>query len=165
MAELSECGRHYGPPLRVRGTLSFAVSKSGPTAMRRVREQQDEKYFAPLVVYSSAPARGAPARGASALVPLSVPLPPSLQLLTLQLLNKRQLLLRLGHRYAVDEDPERSLPVEVDLPGLLSGLPWVTVLRVNEVSLTAAELLQPRVHKVTIRPMDIRTFIYHIRLY
>ncbi|RNE99561.1 putative lysosomal alpha-mannosidase precursor [Trypanosoma rangeli] len=162
-ANMDGCGRHYGSSLRVRGTLSFTVSQSGPTVMRRVREQQDEKYYTPLVMYSSTSAHTA-----SRLVPhnmsFGVSLPPSLQILTLQLIDKRQLLLRLGHRYAVSEDPERSLPVEVDLLALLKGFHWVNITGIDEVSLTAAEVVRPRVHKVTLQPIDIRTFLCHVSL-
>ncbi|KEG09759.1 lysosomal alpha-mannosidase precursor [Trypanosoma grayi] len=157
-SNISACGHHYGEHLRVRGTLSFAVTGSAPTAMRRVREQQDEKYYTPLVVFSSSAAK------ASYDFSLGASLPPSLQLLTLQLLDERTLLLRIGHRYAVDEDPERSLPVKVNVTALLADVPRHTVRSVDEMSLMASEVVEPGVHTVTVKPMDIRTFICHLQL-
>ncbi|KAF5221685.1 hypothetical protein ECC02_005223 [Trypanosoma cruzi] len=162
MTNTSNCGHHYGPPLRVRGTLSFSVSRSGPTAMRRVREQQDENYYTPLVMFSSS-STDAASTIARYNTSFGFSLPPSLQVVTLQLIDQQNLLLRLGHRYAVSEDPERSLPVEVDLMTIFKEFHWITILSIDEVSLTAVEIVQRQIQKVTVRPMDIRTFIFYIK--
>ncbi|ORC93241.1 lysosomal alpha-mannosidase precursor [Trypanosoma theileri] len=162
------CGRHYGAPLHVRGTLSFAVTKSGPTAMRRVREQQDEKYYEPLVLYSSASSSSpfslsSLKKRMNLKIDFGTALPPSLQILTMQLFDNQTLLLRLGHRYAVGEDPERSVDVKVELLALIAKVPWCTVSSVDEVSLTTVEVVKTDVKTVTISPMDIRTFVYHLK--
>lgn len=67
---------------------------------------------------------------------LLTPLPPNVQLLTLQLLRHGLLLLRLGHQFSIDEDASLSSPVGVDL-GSLFDPAFVNITAAREVSLTA----------------------------
>lgn len=115
---------------------------------------------------------------------LTQDLPINVDILTLQIVNGGDHLLRLSHQFAVGEDAEYSQPVTVDLSTLFSGL---TLSNIQEVSLTANQNIQaieerlkkfqwqttgPNVDvnvktyplipfdgaSVTINPMDIRTF-------
>ncbi|KAH8608095.1 Glycosyl hydrolases family 38 N terminal domain [Trypanosoma vivax] len=154
----SEGGKHFGPTLRVRGTITFTACPSGVNSMRRVREQQDEKYYSPVVFYSTNALHQEHEDFA-----LASALSPSLQIITLQLFDNQTLLLRLAHRYAVGEDAERSKPVTINLPSLILYNPLYTSTGIDEVSLTTNSLVQANVDTVTIKPMDIRTFIIHLK--
>ncbi|CBH15235.1 lysosomal alpha-mannosidase precursor, putative [Trypanosoma brucei gambiense DAL972] len=150
-------GKHYGNPLRVRGTLTISVGRSGPSAMRRVREQLDEKYFSPIAVYST---------GSTPNLNCSLELTqisPSVQIITTQLLNKTTLLLRIAHRYAVGEDDERSKSVEMELRSLIPNELDYNVESIDEVSLTTNTLLRTGLDTVVLKPMDVRTFLFHMR--
>lgn len=156
------CGQHYGAPLIVRGRLTLSLLSTAPAevpAMRRTREQQDEKYFAPLVLFSNTPLVSSVSSGASL---LQQDLSSSLQLITAQLIDTETLLIRLAHRYAVDEDPHYAAPVIVDLTSLLSLPATVSVSSFDEYSLMATELLHENAVSTTIGPMDVKTFVAHL---
>jgi hypothetical protein len=69
---------------------------------------------------------------------LSADLPVNVQLVTLESTRSNELLVRLGHAFAVDEDDVLSAPVEVDLFALLSKYHPVSA---QEMTLSAAQLL------------------------
>jgi lysosomal alpha-mannosidase len=110
-------------------------------------------------------------------------LPPNVHLLTLQLLDRRSLLLRLEHQFEKEEDSELSQPVTVDLSdffhpfkilslvelGLAGNVPvsdissgrlqWKTnALHPNVRSLDVLKDRFTNGTVITLKPMDIRTF-------
>ena len=152
------CGAHYGPALRIRGRLTFTVSatQNAPPPMRRVRELLDEKYFAPLVLFSDTPIPQSLLAVSLLRDPSSFPSP--LQLVTVQLIDAATLILRIAHRFAVDEDAANAVPVTVSVLHLLS----IPVRSVDEYSLTTMHLLHENVDVVSVSPMDFRTFVAHL---
>ena len=69
---------------------------------------------------------------------LREPLPQNVHILTLEPWKENQILLRLEHQFDIDEDPNLSLPVKVNLKKLFNpdSVPF-TVKRINEVALGA----------------------------
>ena len=60
-----------------------------------------------------------------------------------------------GHR---DDPTGLSKPASVDLTAWLAG--WGRVLRIDETTLTAAEVIKPDTQgPVALNPMEIRTFL------
>jgi len=147
-------GASFGNPLIVRGRFTVTVGAGAATVpMRRTREVQDEKYFTPLVLFPSSSVSNS-LRGSM----LNAPLPFALQLMTAQLVDPKTLLVRLSHQYAVNEDPVYSTPVTLDLTSLFA----FPVVSIDEYSLMTTELTKEAVSAVTIGPMDIRTFVFHL---
>lgn len=83
--------------------------------------------------------------------------PENLHIVTLKQLSPGQILFRLEHIYAKDEDPKLSMPVTVDLTTILQPL---KVKSIQELSLGANEVLGDINGPVTFNPQDIRTFIF-----
>jgi hypothetical protein len=75
-----------------------------------------------------------------------------------------ELLVRLQHLFSADDDPNGlSKPVTVDLAAWLAV--WGRVLRADETTLSAAVVVGADLHgPITLRPMQIRTFIVTLRL-
>ena len=67
---------------------------------------------------------------------LRAPLPPNVQLTTLQSLSEGKLLLRLSHQFAIDEDATLSKPVLFDLSTLFDPAA-IVIKEAVELSLTA----------------------------
>ena len=102
------------------------------TAAAVWRPLADAQFAAPSVWLSHAPSAAmitapAPASG------LIRALPPNVQLVTLNSLSEREVLLRLGHMFGIDEHPALSLPVQVDI---MSLFPSLKVTAIRQVSLT-----------------------------
>jgi len=72
--------------------------------------------------------------------------------------TSKSVILRLTHLYAINEDPNLSKPVSVDLNNIFSG---VKVNSVKETTLTANKDLTsvPVLAPVELSPKDIRTFV------
>ena len=112
---------HTGPGLVTRGVLRMVVER--PEASAAVwRPLADRTYARPQLFFSrpSASAAGAEARKGSSGAPSGIsalrsPLPPNVQLITLQLLQPRKVLLRLAHQFGIGEDAVLATPVKVRL--------------------------------------------------
>jgi len=123
-------GAHDGPGLVVRGThfLSLEPPASAAKVWRPLQERlfaQPQPWFNP----SAAPE-------VTSLSVLLNPLPPNVQLMTLQTLDpSTNVLLRLAHLFGLGEDVTLSLPVQIDLNSLFQPR-YLRVLAVKEVSLT-----------------------------
>lgn len=112
---------------------------------------------------------------------LSKPLPPNVQVISLDRWNSQQVLLRLAHQFGLGEDAELSKPVNVDLASLF---PSRKLLQAHERGLAATisreEVLKRRIpwqvdgeaapvptaaldvtrgFDVTLGPLQIRTFL------
>ena len=124
-------GAHTGPGLVVRGThlLSLAPPAS---AAKLWRPLADRAYLPAMPLFGAASAAGG-VRGATG--SFATPLPPNVQLMTLQALTPSSLLLRLSHQFGLGEDAELSQPVRVDVASLLAPSA-LKVAKVDEVSLT-----------------------------
>ncbi|XP_034043246.1 lysosomal alpha-mannosidase [Thalassophryne amazonica] len=114
---------------------------------------------------------------------LQAALPPAVHLLTLSQWDKDLVLLRLEHQFQVWESKVNSQPVTVDLQMLFSTL---EVVGVSELNLSAnqwkeemkrfhwmSQTEEPFLHKshastaawlVTLKPMEIRTFLLRVEL-
>lgn len=115
---------------------------------------------------------------------LGVDLPVNVHIVSLEKLPENKLLLRLGHQFAVNEDAVLSQPVDVDVAELLSSYKPIsmveTTLSANQDKATQQKdkiqwqysleskvvknNLQARLNgveglKVTLQPMQIRTFV------
>ena len=66
---------------------------------------------------------------------LQTALPPNVQIMTLQALSSKSILLRLSHQFGLDEDTTMSKPATVNLAALLSPTSF-QIAGVEEVSLT-----------------------------
>jgi len=110
------------------------------------------------------------------------PLPPNVQLVTLNWWNQTSVLIRLAHQFGIDEDAELSKPVKLDLHDLFKVR---KIKSINERGLTGTisrgDVLQRRIawrvdgedslaeqgrhtttppsHVVELGPLQIRTFI------
>ena len=77
-----------------------------------------------------------------------------------------ELLVRLQHLFSSDDDPSGlSKPVTVDLAAWLAV--WGRVLRIDETTLSAAEVVGADLHlrgPITLNPIEIRTFIATLHL-
>ena len=151
---LGFCGIHYGRPLVVRGRFTLQLLPSAG-AMDKTRKELDRKYFTPLVAYPTGAVKTASA------TLLARDLDERLQLVTAHYITNTTLIVRLGHRYAVNESASLSTPVTVDLRSIFSAA--VRVFRVDEYSIMTTEVVHIGIPSATIRPMDIRTFIYTLQ--
>lgn len=111
--------------------------------------------------------------------PLTGALPHNVHLLDLKTISQDQVILRLSHIYAVNEHPEYSKVVTVDIGALFSRL---QIVEMTEMTLSAnrplselhrlnwktnsidSDSFQYKISrrspwKVELRPMDIRTFV------
>lgn len=141
------------------GTKHLLVYDSATTAAAKIR-QSALKYEHPAVVLVSSD----PVAVWPEWTPMVTALPENIHLLTLQvtqynIADGAQILLRLHHIMAVDEDPTLSEPVTLDLQKLFAD--W-TITAASEMTLSGAHTLStlnigPSI-PITIDPMDIRTF-------
>jgi hypothetical protein len=67
---------------------------------------------------------------------LQAALPANVQLMTLQSINETSVLMRLAHLFGINEDPQLSQPVSVDISSLFDASHSFQVVGVQEVSLT-----------------------------
>ncbi|KAL1005722.1 hypothetical protein UPYG_G00063150 [Umbra pygmaea] len=113
---------------------------------------------------------------------LQAMLPPAVHLLTLSQWDQDSVLLRLEHQYEAKESKEHSAPVTVNIQKIFSTL---DVLGVSEMNLSANQWKDemtrldwkaesgkkplpktkgdPSVWEVTLKPMEIRTFLLRVR--
>ena len=130
---------HQGSGITVRGTYAILVSPLA-NGLKELRQGMDEAYlpayplFTPAAraTLASGDARPAPSEIASLTGGAALPI--NVHLLTLEPWSHNQLLVRLAHQFAVDEDPLYSQDAIVDLGALLSRY---TVKGATEMSLSA----------------------------
>lgn len=117
------------------------------SGMKEVRALMDEIYLPVLPLFSADPQTVkaaeqmlSPAKDTASAAPvpvLSQDLPLNVQLVTLQATSNTELLVRLGHQFAVGEDSYLSSPVSLDLFALLSSYQPISA---QEMSLSANQL-------------------------
>jgi hypothetical protein len=125
-------GQHLGKPLVIRGR--HVVTLQNPASAAALwRPLADSVYSPPLPIIAS----HAPGAGFKPSVEaIASPLPSNVQLMTLQSVGTRTVLLRLAHQFGIGEDATLSLPASVDLATLFApGI--LTIKDAREVSLTA----------------------------
>jgi hypothetical protein len=164
---IGDCGRHFGAPLIVRGRLRVTLSTPSARVVADVRNAMEDGYFgAPQLWFFDAtrPAQGPIATFGSI---LAAPLPAQLQLVTVQLIDKTTLLVRLGHKFGVEETTDGSTPAapaSVSLRRLLSPLALrrlgAVVSDIREFTINAVDVVARGVDVVTVAPMELRTFIF-----
>ena len=191
------CGMHYGQPLIVRGEHRLAVGSSAAIA-KTFRRAMDEAYLpAPLFFLNAlttsatrqseglrlegdgADATSRHSRGSH----LPDDLPANVQLVTLQRLNRSTVIVRVGHRFAIDEDDQWSQPAVVNVCTLASaaairktvgqrgrggGETGSSIVSIQETTLTTNQAIGPSFSpqggtnplcSVTLTTLDIRTFL------
>ena len=107
-------------------------SSTRQSVIERVRLQQQRQYF-PLHPLFAPSSSSSPLPLPQSTSFVSQPLPPNVELSTLQQLNDGSILLRLAHSFAVNESSEYSRPVRVDLSSMFQQ----PVAAVKRVTLTA----------------------------
>ena len=128
-------GQHRGRGLIVRATYKVALDPPA-TAAATWRPLMDATYTPPQLFFSAAGTRVLEPPHALAAGALVKPLPPNLQIITLELRNATSALLRLSNQFGLHEDASLSKPVSVDLATLFT--PSVLhVVHATELSLTA----------------------------
>ncbi|XP_035261901.1 lysosomal alpha-mannosidase [Anguilla anguilla] len=174
---LSEPGE-YGEGLVVRGRLLLALTPPS-TAAETHRRLAESLVLQPLLSVQSGPLRPNTRLEFSG---LQSALPPAVHLLTVSEWGEDSVLLRLEHQFQAQESAKLSQPVTVDLQKLFSTL---TVVGVSEMSLAAnqwkdemtrmdwkgrtdekplqKEQGDPSTWEVTLKPMEIRTFLLRIK--
>jgi len=151
------------------------------------RSQQERLTFAPVLTF--APFTGAVAdyikAHKSSYSGVTAALPPQIHLLTVAdntfySVDPTSVLIRLAHKYEVNEDPVLSKPATVDLQALFSAIKvqsctemslsanqplsavsrmtWQTETPFPPTEIPAPTPLEPGALQVTLNPMQIRTF-------
>ncbi|XP_035912890.1 lysosomal alpha-mannosidase-like [Anopheles stephensi] len=111
---------------------------------------------------------------------LATSLPPNVHLLTMEPWKEDGVLVRFEHLFAVNEDPQHSLPVQIDLQGLfadvnvvslrettLAGNQWKEDSKRMSYGLGRKEQIEtPQKNNndqflIELKPMEIRTFVAH----
>jgi hypothetical protein len=140
-----------GRGLIITGTHRLFLSSS-EDAMTRMRLQQQRAYSPLLPLFQPGSSRPLPPSTTA----MQQPLPPNVQLLTLQQLNATTTLLRLSHSFAPDESAEWSQPAVVDLTRLFTR----RLAAVEEMSLTGNARLSSGTNysHLVLQPMQVRTF-------
>merc|ERR1719242_2067763 len=111
----------FGQGLVVRGKHWLQLSREKGQAARRHRLKAQQAFmdviltFAPI--YQSKPPSGEFKLGTGF---LRDSLPDNIHILTLEPWKENQILLRLEHQFDIDEDPQLSLPVKVNIRKLLN---------------------------------------------
>merc|ERR1712217_499355 len=174
-------GRSRGPGLIVRGKHFLTVSKPSEAA-KTWRPLMDRIHMPALPFFQ---ARSAAHQDFLTSSWAAVePLPPNVQLVSLNWWNQSCVMLRLAHQFGINEDAELSKPVTIDLARLFKDR---HIQSINERGLTGtisrSEVLQRRIPwkvdgenssvasddasvvttpsglTVTLTPLQIRTFI------
>ncbi|XP_045902761.1 lysosomal alpha-mannosidase isoform X2 [Micropterus dolomieu] len=176
---LNETSDIFPEGLVVRGRLLLSLDRP-PTAADAHRPLAQEVVQQPLLTFIDGDLHPKTRLEFSA---LQAALPPALHLLTLTQWDKDSVLLRLEHQFQSWESKLNSQPVTVNLQKLFSTL---EVLGVSELNLSANQwkdemtrfqwtpetgerlLLKtfedPSMWEVTLRPMEIRTFLLRVSL-
>ncbi|KAI2494329.1 Alpha mannosidase [Fragilaria crotonensis] len=169
----------YGEGVVISGKHRIVIGK-GNAGASITRSLMDQAFSEPLVFVGSAEQGTDVPFLADSFALIKTPLPENVMLITFKYLPhepKVSYLVRLGHQYAADEDPELSKQVSVDLEALVGR----KVVNCEEKTLSGNRALQrwqierldwrglPRTEEsqieyskvnctVTLKPMQIRTF-------
>ena len=175
----------FGKGLVVRGKHFLQLSPKGQGAARKHRLKAEEIFMDVQLSFRQTQMNARQFMKQSnefKLFHIKENLPKSIHLLTLEKWNgDDELLLRLEHQFDDNEDPLLSMPVTLDIKGLITN---VKVIDIQETTL-GANLNIENYHKmqwktvssdkmddditqnggsiITLRPMDIRTFIVKIQ--
>lgn len=176
---LNETSNLFPDGLVVRGRLLLTLDPP-KTAADKHRPLGQETVLQPLLSFS----HGASEAGTRLTFSgLQAALPPAVHLLTLSKWAPDLVLLRLEHQFQIWDSPTNSEPVTVNLQKLFSTL---QLLGFSELNLSANQWkdamrrfdwtpqsdetprmkspLEPSLWDVTLRPMEIRTFLLRVRL-
>ena len=104
-----------GDGIAVTGRYSLILSKLS-NGMKELRTAMDQ-YYLPLTPFYSSAAKATKAAVEMNTLSssLSIDLPLGIHLVTLQRTSSNELLIRLAHQYAINEDVTYSEPIELDL--------------------------------------------------
>jgi len=170
-------GQHYGPGLVIRGKNLLTLTS--PSRAAEVWRPAVDQLYMPLSPFF---AEGGAKLTRPSFTALAQPLPPNVQIITLEQWDTDRVLVRLAHQFGLDEDAVLSKPATVDLAGLFANR---RVLDIDERGLAAtisrAEVLQRRIQwrvegetpapqpdvvdpssgasTITLGPLQIRTFL------
>ncbi|KAE9549197.1 hypothetical protein FO519_007592 [Halicephalobus sp. NKZ332] len=152
---LNEPGRD-GRGLVVRGIHRVFVG-AAQTVTTTHRQAAYELYHQPIVSFASINSIDSYKKSyITSYSGLASPLPNNVHIVTLKQLSPGQVLLRLENIYAVNEDPDLSKPVTVDLTKLFKDL---QVTAVQELTLAANQVVDGSTSStVTLNPQEIKTF-------
>ena len=126
-------GAHDGPGLVVRGTHRLSLEPPEHAAAQW-RHLADRTYSPPQLIFRSGETEQEAVPNKSYVAPLH----PNVQLMTLQALSAKSLLLRFSHQFGLYEDPLLSRPVEIDISAFFAPSK-LSVVDVHEVSLTNSQ--------------------------
>ncbi|XP_010871016.2 lysosomal alpha-mannosidase [Esox lucius] len=176
---LNEASDLYPEGLVVRGRLLLSLNPPAVAANTH-RPLAQEVVLQPLITFTEGllPPNTRPEFSG-----LQTALPPAVHLLTVSQWDPDLVLLRLEHQYEARDSKEHSQPVTVNLQKLFATL---DVLGVSEMNLSANQWKHemtrldwkvdsgekplpktkgdPSVWEVTLKPMEIRTFLLRVRL-
>uniref|UniRef100_A0A8C7Q7Y7 Alpha-mannosidase n=1 Tax=Oncorhynchus mykiss TaxID=8022 RepID=A0A8C7Q7Y7_ONCMY len=170
---LNETSDIYPEGLVVRGRHLLSLSPPA-TAADTHRPLAQEVVLQPLITFTDGELHPSTRLEFSG---LQAVLPPAVHLLTVSQWDQDTVLLRLEHQYQASESKEHSQPVTVNLQKLFSTL---DVLGVSEMNLSANQWKDemtrldwkkplpkrggdPSVWEVSLKPMEIRTFLLRVR--
>ncbi|XP_062244206.1 lysosomal alpha-mannosidase [Platichthys flesus] len=177
---LNETSNIFPQGLVVRGRLLLSLERP-PAAADTHRPLAQEVVLQPLLTFTD----GAPSPDTRLeFSGLQAALPPAVHLLTLTQWDSDSVLLRLEHQFQIWESEVNSRPVTVNLQKLFSTL---EVVGVSELNLSANQwkdemkrydwtpqtdkkpppmktFEDPSTWEVTLRPMEIRTFLLRVHL-
>jgi alpha-mannosidase len=143
-----------GRGLIITGTHRLFLSAKDDT-MTRMRLQQQRSYAPLLPLFS--PSSASPQPLPQSTSGIRQPLPPNVELLTLQQLNATTSVVRLSHSFAINESSVWSRTAHVDLTRLFTR----QLVSVEEMSLTGnakRPSSSANLTDITLRPMEVRTF-------
>jgi len=121
-------GEHYGAGLVVRG--QHFITLAPPSKAAGVwRPLQDRVYIKAVPFFANSQLSSK----AAVYSALAAPLPPNVQIITLETVEADIILLRLAHQFGLDEDATLSKPATVSISKLFAGR---SVRRVEELALT-----------------------------
>lgn len=129
-------GEHLGKPLVIRGR--HTVTMQPPATAASIWRPLADRVYSPPAVLVSGSSAAATATGEVRpwVQSLANPLPPNLQLMTLQSVAPHSVLLRIAHQFGLGEDASLSQPAHLNLDALFDPA-VLTVKAAREVSLTA----------------------------
>ena len=130
----------YGEGVVISGKHRILIGK-GNAGASITRSLMDQVFSEPQVFVGSAEQGTKVPFRADSFALIKEPLPENVMLITFKYLPHEpsfSYLVRLGHQYAADEDPELSKPVSVDLEALVGG----KIVSYNETTLSGNRALQ-----------------------
>ena len=133
--------KRRGDGITVSGRYSLILSKI-TNGMKELRSAMDQ-YYLPLTTFYSQPVGSPAAKEGVTIIPsisavssLAIDLPINIHLVTIQRTAANELLIRLAHQYAVNEDETFSQPVALDLREIFKAY---NPMSVTEMTLSANE--------------------------